>query len=539
MIDPVKSTSAYLPLHRWRFWLPLLGMIFVGIWASGVLEHSDRQIARSRQEEGILREAALLASRLESEVNSTFFLVTGLVSYIEIHPDLDQEDFMRIAKHLFEARPGLINVAAAPDLVVRYVYPRQGNEQVLGLDYRRSAKQREAAIRVAESGLPVIAGPVDLVQGGRAMIGRFPAFVRSPSGHSIFWGIISTPLDLGHLYAASGLFETASKMAVALRGKDGTGEDGAVFYGEGRVFEADPILFPVSLINSSWQIAALPLSGWITTAPHRWIIRAIVGLFVLLLALSLYLVILYIQRIEQQSAIECRAQEIKSRFLSNMSHEIRTPLHGINGLAQILHDSIENSEDRGLAQSIIQSSASLTNLLNDVLELSRMEAENAPLEPKSFPFEPFLEDILVPIRMECARKGLEFSLKILEPIGSVVSDSPSLRQVLWSLLSNATRFTETGRVECLVEVAKSEVSGRRQIQFTITDTGEGIAPGFIDSLFHEFEQEDNSDARRHGGAGLGLALAQRCIDRLGGRISVESEKGRGSRFVVIVPDMNN
>lgn len=179
-------------------------------------------------------------------------------------PDITQERIANLAKHLLQGRSKIRNIAAAPDLVIRYMYPREGNEAAIGLDYRTQTDQFGAVKRAYETSEFVLAGPVDLVQGGQGFIIRIPVFVdhTQKSGNE-FWGVISAVIDVDKLYQASGLNNASQNIDIAIRGKDAFGEQGDFFYGEKTVFFAsDPVLLDVTLPSGSWTLAAIPKEGW-------------------------------------------------------------------------------------------------------------------------------------------------------------------------------------------------------------------------------------------------------------------------------------
>jgi hypothetical protein len=163
----------------------------------------------------------------------------GLAAVIALHPDLDQETFARIARTLVEDNSSLRNLAAAPDLVIRLIYPLAGNEAALGLDYRHSPTQRAAALRARDTGQPILAGPLPLVQGGVGVLVREPVFVETAAGERRFWGLVSAVMDAEAIYQRAGLRDPGLGLAIALRGTDGSGSEGPVFYGNAQLFAAD------------------------------------------------------------------------------------------------------------------------------------------------------------------------------------------------------------------------------------------------------------------------------------------------------------
>ncbi len=258
------------------------------------LERIDLEIAVNDQREECLLEASILASRIQAEAISTFYLVVGLARVIEINGGITDAQFQDICSQLVRSRPGLRNIAAAPDMVVKYVYPLAGNEAAVGLDYSKHPTQRDSAFKVKKTGQSLIAGPFILVQGGEAVIGRFPVYVRSPeSNERSFWGIISTPLDTGILYKEAGLLDPSLPIEVNIRGLDASGARGKFFYGHESISQSNPVHFPIELLSGSWEMAAVPKGGWLQVSPNATYIRSITGIVTLLLLLLITIYYLF------------------------------------------------------------------------------------------------------------------------------------------------------------------------------------------------------------------------------------------------------
>ena len=203
-----------------------------------------------------------LRARLEGNINGEVQLIRGLVATIAIEPDISNKRLFALASQIFQGTTLLRNIATAPDFVVSFVYPLEGNEAVIGLDFKANEVQREAAVRAFLSKDIVIAGPVDLVQGGRGFISRSPVFNRDEiTGEQVFWGLVSSVVDIDTLFRASGLQDDLP-FEIAIRGKDALGAEGELFFGREQVFGSDPIYAEVSLPQGSWQMAAIPIGGW-------------------------------------------------------------------------------------------------------------------------------------------------------------------------------------------------------------------------------------------------------------------------------------
>jgi len=251
-----------------------LALVVLVVGAAGLLEWRFREQRANEQRLEVLQRLGSLRSRLESVIANNLSLTNGLAAFVAANPDLSQEEFAAYARNVIAREPSLRNLAAAPGLVVRYVYPREGNEAVLGLDYRANPAQREVAERVLQSGDLVVAGPVELVQGGTALIGRAPVYIDAPGRPRVTWGLVSAPIDVHKVLQLAGLEDPLPDgLRIAIRGKDGKGEHGEVFHGDAGVFEdRGAITVPVLIGGGSWQIGAVPGQD-LRTRYGAWVIR--------------------------------------------------------------------------------------------------------------------------------------------------------------------------------------------------------------------------------------------------------------------------
>lgn len=223
------------------------------------------------------------------------------------------------------------------------------------------------------------------------------------------------------------------------------------------------------------------------------------------------------------------ASEAKSNFLAVISHELRTPMNGVLGAAQLLdHDDL-TARDRSYVQIIRGSGESLLDLLNDLLDVSKMEAGKLDLHPQQIVLEDFYSRIIGPCRTQAEAKGLDLVLRCEPGVPTqVMADPVRLGQVVQNLLSNAIKFTEVGQVVLTVS-ARAE-GAHAILSFAVEDTGAGIAPADIARLFQPFQQLDDSSTRRFGGTGLGLTIARRIARQMNGDVVVSSTLGAGSTF---------
>jgi signal transduction histidine kinase len=226
------------------------------------------------------------------------------------------------------------------------------------------------------------------------------------------------------------------------------------------------------------------------------------------------------------------ANRHKSEFLANMSHELRTPLNAIIGFSEVLHERMFgelNDKQAEYIQDILSSGRHLLSLINDILDLSKVEAGRMELELGPFDLPGAVESATMLVRERAGRHGIALELAVDERLGDFVGDERKVRQVLLNLLSNAVKFTpEGGRVEVGARLAEGSV------EIAVSDTGVGIAPEDQEAIFEEFRQVGSATRKREG-TGLGLTLTKKLVELHGGKIWVASELGKGSTFTFTLP----
>ncbi|UCS93073.1 response regulator [Echinicola marina] len=253
------------------------------------------------------------------------------------------------------------------------------------------------------------------------------------------------------------------------------------------------------------------------------------GFIIMLVLVTIVLFTSYrIRRSKYQAESANRA---KSDFISSMSHEIRTPLNGVIGFSDLLNSTPLDANQKQYITLINQSAKSLMEIVNDILDFSKIEAGKLEIElSQTNIYELGIETVNL-VAFQAHQRSIELILDIDEQIPKMVlADQVRIKQILINLLSNAVKFTKKGEITLKIERLGEELENFSKIRFTVSDTGKGIEPGNQEKIFSAFTQEDSSTTRKFGGTGLGLAICKKLLNMMGGKIYVESELNKGSRF---------
>ena len=230
------------------------------------------------------------------------------------------------------------------------------------------------------------------------------------------------------------------------------------------------------------------------------------------------------------------ASQLKSQFLANMSHELRTPLNAIIGVTEMLREDavdLKREDDFEPLDRVLRAAKHLLALINDILDLSKIEAGKIDIHIEKFAIEPLIRDVVQTISTMATKNGNQVVVECAADIGSMNADQTRIRQALLNLASNANKFTEKGSVT--ISAKRAMEAGREWVTMAVADTGIGLTPEQMGKLFQDFVQADASITRKYGGTGLGLAISRRFCQMMGGDITVASEAGRGSTFTIRLP----
>ncbi|HEY9615168.1 SpoIIE family protein phosphatase [Allocoleopsis sp.] len=523
-----------------------------------VIDRSEQQRFQEQHRANVLNQLSATRARLEGKLNQRLFLSRGLVAYIStINSDIDREKFDNLSKVIVAQQAGIRGVALYKNTVVTYMYPLAGWEKAIGFDPMTIPAEREAIKRAIKTKKSIFAGPIDLVPTGVGFISRTPIFLTPPNAEAEsgrFWGMVGIIIDRDTLFQEAGLIDSKSNLQYAIRGKDGLGAAGAVFFGDAKIFQQHPVTSEVTLPNGAWQLAAVPVKGWPKSAPiSQWLwlggglLAIIAGGLVFILVSAPAQLRKAVERAtaalrESEEALLRanadlqRLDKLKDEFLANTSHELRTPLNGIIGIAESLMDGVTGSlpkETRFNLSLIVSSGRRLATLVNDILDFSKLKHETIELQLKPVEMRSLAEVVLTLCKPLIGQKNLQLINSISPDLPEVNADENRVQQILHNLVGNAIKFTDSGTVEITAEV-RGEGSNS-QLVMSVCDTGIGIPDDKRDRIFESFEQADGATARQYGGTGLGLAITKTLVELHGGRIDVESTVGIGSRFIFTLP----
>ena len=509
------------------------GVLTVG-WSMDAAENAR---FRASERAVVTERLAHLRSSLEMSLNSKVMIVTGLEAQAAIHAShLTDAEFAVFAGHMVKDRPSIRSVQLAPDAVVRFVYPLSGNEGAVGLDLRSLPGQRETVERTIAERRFVLAGPVDLKQGGRGLIGRKPLYLPDPdTGQERFWGFATVILDVDAFMREAGWSDVKDNTRFALRGQDGLGAEGEVFLGDPAIFGREHLAATITFPQGSWQLVAEPVGGWHPVRPESAALRIAVAMVALLVGLGVwFLARLYFSE-QHARDLAAEASRAKSSFMAKMSHELRTPLNAIIGFAYIMMEEALGNHGhpryKEYSRDIHDSGSHLLELVNTILDMEKVEAGRFELHPEVFNPADLVPETLRLVDHRAAEGGVtlesHFSIDVLE----IEADRRVTRQMLLNLLTNAVKFTEAGGT-VTVRLARCDDGG---LMLAVSDTGIGIAEEDIPTVLAPFGQVSNAMTRAHEGTGLGLPLTRALIEMHGGRMSLDSAPGIGTTITLCFP----
>jgi PAS domain S-box-containing protein len=246
--------------HKFLTYFPFILIGFILVSIAYYIDSSNTENNRLQLRATVLNEISHLRARLEGNIKSNVMLINGLVAAVSIEPNISQQRFLALSSPLINVNSQILVVAAAPDLIVKYINPIEGNESVIGLDYRNVPEQIVDVEKSRDTGNLIMTDVINLVQGGRGVIARFPIFIKSAQDESPeFWGIVSAVFDIDQYFKASGLFDRTDSLDLTIRNL----KTNKIIFGTADIDKSDPVVTSITLPFGEWQLAAAPKSGWV------------------------------------------------------------------------------------------------------------------------------------------------------------------------------------------------------------------------------------------------------------------------------------
>lgn len=346
-----------MSVERQSNWMPLLAAVVVAMAIGGttyILEEAESSRLAQIHRVEVLNQVSAVRARLEASIQSRLVLARGLVAFVSTHPDLDVPHFRELAKVLVAQQKGIRVIELARNNIISHVYSLDEIDQTaVGLDLMSLKDERDAILRAISTRRTLIAGPVNLVQGGTAFISRIPIYVTEPGGVSeggVYWGMAQVIMNDNDVLNEAGLSgDTVSNLKFALRGRDGTGAAGGMVMGDAAIFNADPVVSSVLLPEGSWQIAAIPKDGWIK--PHTgWIpmLGTLMALVFSLLVWSMARAPAKLKILVEKATDEARRSEVRLNEL-NLELEQRIEAR-TQALLQINQELLKEAAERRQAE---------------------------------------------------------------------------------------------------------------------------------------------------------------------------------------------
>jgi len=540
----------------------------IGICIGHVFEKLDYKNALNHQKIEILTQSKNLRSNLESAIWSDINIANTMAQLVQEQEQFTDDDFDKMSSMILKNSKHLRHLALAKDLVVSNVYPLEGNSKAIGLDYRTNKQQWPLIKKSIDMNRIILAGPVNLVQGGTALIGRVPIQTKGIKGDDeVLWGILSIIIDMDALFLFSGFSELDS-LNIAVRGKDSMGAQGGTIYGDAKLFDDSPLIDDIRLPYGSWQLAIAPMDGWVQHSPSRmtiWLSIFIMCLFVLIFTLTrafthrskersinklkvkLNTESKLSQDLNEQTKNLQQTQKLEAigQLTGGIAHDFNNILAAITGYAQLSQMILENDQNKeklpNHINEIIRAGERAKTLVKQMLTFSSgRDVQAKVIEPMSVLQETLqmLHSILpASIRLETDYQDFDSRIKI---------DPVQLQQLLVNLVVNARDAIPHNKGSITIATSyhvgnkeyctscKETISGN-YLSLSITDDGTGIEQNIIDKIFDPFFTTKEVGE----GTGMGLSVVHGIIHGAGGHIILNSKMNEGTSINLLLPVTND
>ena len=485
--------------------------------------------------------AETTVNRIRSQLNRYLDVSEFFQNIIESGHQMDSKEFQALSQMISDDSQIIKVIEQAPDGVVKDIYPLKGNEAAFGIDMLNNPARKYEANLAMKSGQYTIAGPYELNQGGLGSLLFEPIYITDKSGEKSFWGFSILVLDWNRFLEELELDKlTDASYCYQMWKKDGNSGKKTIIAQGGDAIHKGAVQISCKVPNDTWYFEIIPHTGWVTVKQQALVFLVAVSIAVLATAIC-YLMLhrkqrekLYTEEIRKSAEKARKANEAKTRFLFNMSHDIRTPMNAIVGFSGLLEKSLhDEKKSLGYIKKIRVSSDILLTIINQVLEMARIESGKITLNPESVNIREMVEAMNTVFESSLTKKSLEYQCSLNVVHDQIRCDKTKMEEIILNVVSNSIKYTNPhGKITVSIDELDSEDEKNANYKVVVEDNGIGMSQDYLPHIFEEFSREHTSTETRVAGTGLGLPIVKSLVDRMGGTIEVESEEGKGTRFIM-------
>ncbi len=485
--------------------------------------------------------AETTVNRIRSQLNRYLDVSEFFQNIIGSGHQMDSKEFQALSQMISDDSQIIKVIEQAPDGVVKDIYPLKGNEAAFGIDMLNNPARKYEANLAMKSGQYTIAGPYELNQGGLGSLLFEPIYITDKSGEKSFWGFSILVLDWNRFLEELELDKlTDASYCYQMWKKDGNSGKKTIIAQGGDAIHKGAVQISCKVPNDTWYFEIIPHTGWVTVKQQALVFLVAVSIAVLATAIC-YLMLhrkqrekLYTEEIRKSAEKARKANEAKTRFLFNMSHDIRTPMNAIVGFSGLLEKSIhDEKKSLGYIKKIRVSSDILLTIINQVLEMARIESGKITLNPESVNIREMVEAMNTVFESSLTKKSLEYQCSLNVVHDQILCDKTKMEEIILNVVSNSIKYTNPhGKITVFIDELDSEDEKNANYKVVVEDNGIGMSQDYLPHIFEEFSREHTSTETRVAGTGLGLPIVKSLVDRMGGTIEVESEEGKGTRFIM-------
>lgn len=485
--------------------------------------------------------AETTVNRIKSQLNRYLDVSEFFQNIIESGHQMDSKEFQALSQMISDDSQIIKVIEQAPDGVVKDIYPLKGNEAAFGIDILNNPARKYEANLAMKSGQYTIAGPYELNQGGLGSLLFEPIYITDKSGEKSFWGFSILVLDWNRFLEELELDKlTDASYCYQMWKKDGNSGKKTIIAQGGDAIHKGAVQISCKVPNDTWYFEIIPHTGWVTVKQQALVFLVAISIAVLATAIC-YLMLhrkqrekLYTEEIRKSAEKARKANEAKTRFLFNMSHDIRTPMNAIVGFSGLLEKSIhDEKKSLDYIKKIRVSSDILLTIINQVLEMARIESGKITLNPESVNIREMVEAMNTVFESSLTKKSLEYQCSLNVVHDQILCDKTKMEEIILNVVSNSIKYTNPhGKITVSIDELDSEDEKNANYKVVVEDNGIGMSQDYLPHIFEEFSREHTSTETRVAGTGLGLPIVKSLVDRMGGTIEVESEEGKGTRFIM-------